>query len=320
MYAIKSYWRPASLAEATAILSREPGARVLAGGTDLLVAAREKGLPLETVVDLKAIPGLAGVSILAAHPAAPGGVPGQERLRVGALTTIHEIESSPYLRRTFPLLAEAAAMLGTRQIRNRATVGGNVANASPAAETACPLLAADAVAHIASPGDDSGTGREVPLSSFFVGPGRTVLRPGEVLTAVECPAFPTLGQRPGSRRRGQSGGLAFGSAYIKLGPRRAVDIAVVNVAALVGLDGDGRVAQARIALGSVAPTAFRALEAEAVLSGGEPTEAIINTAARAAQAAARPIGDVRASAWYRSEMVEELVTRGIMTALGRSAR
>lgn len=290
MYEVQEYHRPETLAAALALLRDLPGARPLAGGTDLLVSAREKGSSCATLIDLKAIPELTGIS------AAGGG------LRLGTLTTAHEIAVSPEVASYLPPLAEAAGQLGSYQLRHRATVGGNLCNASPAAETACPLLVADAAVTLASAG---GT-RDVLLAEFLLGPGRTALGRGEIMVGLTCP-------RPALPR------ASYVGAYVKHGPRKAMDIAIVNVAVWIGL-ADGRVADARIALGSVAPKPFRVPEAEAVLVGQSPGEAPARQAGRAARGAATPITDPRASAWYRSEMVEELVSRAIMTAFGRSAR
>lgn len=288
MLAIGRYVRAQSVAEAAALLESEPGCRALAGGTDLLEAIRVGATAATTVVDLKTIPGLADVS---------------GSLFIGPLTTIHELERSQEVRNAFPFLAEAASVLGSAQVRNRATVGGNLCDASPAADMACPLLVADATLKLES----SKGVRYVPLTKFFEGPGKTDLRRGELLAGIAC--APALRMTfPGGSK------VAYGGAYIKLGTRKAMDIAIINVAVYLGVR-DGRVTDARIALGSVAPTPFRATEAEAALNGRAPTAAVVQEAARAARAAARPIDDLRASAWYRSEMVEELVGRAIRRAL-----
>ncbi|HEY3313834.1 MAG TPA: FAD binding domain-containing protein [Bacillota bacterium] len=290
MYGVQEYHRPETLAAAVVLLRDLPGARPLAGGTDLLVASREKGSPCATLVDLKGVPELKGITRTG------------DGLHLGAMTTAHEIAGSPEVASLLSPLAEAARQLGSYQLRHRATVGGNLCNASPAAETACPLLVADTVVALASAG---GT-REMPLAEFLVGPGRTAIAPGEIMIGLSCPA-------PAAPR------ATYAGAYIKHGPRKAMDIAIVNMAVWLGLV-DGRVADARIALGSVAPKPFRVPAAEAVLIGQSPGEDLARQAGRAARGAATPISDPRAGAWYRAEMVEELVTRGIMTAFGRSAR
>lgn len=221
-------------------------------------------------------------------------------IRIGALTTLHEIERSAVLATELPHLVEAASLVGSYQIRNRATLGGNLCNASPAAETACPLLTAGAMVTL-----ESGHGKRVlPLYEFFAGPGRSALVSGELLTEVSCPAL-------------DESDVAYGSTYLKLGPRRAMDIAVVNVAVMLGMR-EGRIAEARLALGSVAPTPVRLRDLEAKLSNREPDENLILAIARRAQSMVRPITDIRASAWYRSEMVRELLAQAIRLAAGRA--
>lgn len=268
----------------------------MAGGTDLLVAAREKYVAITAIVDVK---GIAGLDAIRAQEGASNG------LCLGALTRIGDLARSSLARERLPHLVEAAGQLGSFQIRSRATLGGNLCNASPAAETVCPLLTAGAEVIMAC-GTKGESRRRIALAQFFTGPGRTVLAPGEVLLEVAVPSA----ECPGTR---------WGGAYIKLGPRRAMDIAVVNVAAYIGL-GEGRVVDARLAAGSVAPTPVLLSEAAALLVGREPDENAINEAARRAQSLVRPISDVRASAWYRSEMVRELTAEAIRIALGRASR
>lgn len=286
MHQIATLARPKTLEDAFAALTGDQSARPLAGGTDLMVAFGEKGLRCETVVDLKDIAELHGIT-------ETGGL-----VRIGATTTAHELATSLLIKKVLPPLAEAAGMLGSFQLRQRATVGGNLCNASPAAETVCPLLVGDAQVVLAGPAGR----RTLPLNQFLVGPGRTVLQRGEILAAVECPV---------------PSGIRYTGDYIKLGPRRAMDIAIVNVAVLIGVATDGRCLDARIALGSVGPTAFRVPSAEALLVGRPLNPATIAAAALAAQRAAKPITDIRASAEYRSEMVRNLVERSLENALER---
>ena len=289
MLQIANYLRPVSTREAAAILASMCDARAMAGGTDLLVAAREKGLPLKAVVDLKAIPAMAHI-----QGSRTTGI------RIGALTTLHEIERSAVLAAGLPHLVEAASLVGSYQIRNRATLGGNLCNASPAAETACPLLTTGAVVTL----EGCQGKRVLPLNEFFTGPGQSALARGELLIEVSCPAL-------------DGPGVGYGSAYIKLGLRRAMDIAVVNAAAMVGMR-EGRFAEARLALGSVAPTPVRLTDLEAELIGREPDENLILAIARRARSLVRPITDVRASAWYRSEMVREILAQALRLAVRRA--
>ncbi|HLB29595.1 MAG TPA: xanthine dehydrogenase family protein subunit M, partial [Dehalococcoidia bacterium] len=227
------YLEPTTIEEAIAMLSQHgEQARVLAGGTDLLIRMKARQWRPQYVVNIKGIPGLSGIS-------QNGGA-----LSIGALTTVREIETSPLVKQGYPALAYAASQIGSIQVRNSATVGGNLCNAAPSAELAPPLLVLGASARIRGPQGE----RSVPLEEFFTGPGRTVLGPGELLVALEVPA-PVHGSS---------------NAYLKHSPRRAMDIAVVGAAAWV-LTENGICRDCRIALGAVAPTPLRARNSEAVL-------------------------------------------------------
>lgn len=275
------YRAPELLDDAIAVL-REYGrdARILAGGTDLMIAMRERGLRPGCLVDLRRIPGLATMSLDA-----------DGTLRLGALVPVRDVEVAPSIRSGFPLLAAAAGMLASVQVRSLATVGGNLCNASPAADLAPPLLVLDATATAVGPNGS----RDLALSSFFAGPGRTTLD-GEILVALSVPAMP-------ARAR---------ATYIKHGPRSAMDIALVGVAVLAVPDPTGRTFdEVRIALGSVAPTPIRATAAEAALRGAPISVESIERAADIAAGASSPISDVRGSADYRRAMVRALVRRAL---------
>lgn len=267
-------------------LMRQHGeeARILAGGTDLLVAMKEKELKTRYLIDIKGIPGFTGISY------SPS-----QGLKIGALSTIHSIETSQAVSDNFPTLCEAASQLGSYQVRHRATLGGNLCNASPAADTATPLMALDAKLNVAS---EKGE-RTIPIEQFFVGPGKTALNPGEILKSVTVPTKPPQ----------------TGSNYIKLGRRRAMDCAIVNTAVLLTLNPqDNSCKNVRIALGSVAPTPIRAVEAEKMLKNQKINSDLITKAALTAQHAAKPISDVRASADYRYKMTKVVVTRALTNA------
>jgi carbon-monoxide dehydrogenase medium subunit len=204
------------------------------------------------------------------------------------------LERSPSVIERVPLLAQAATKLGSIQVRCRATLGGNLCNASPSADTAPALLAVDAKASISG---KRGT-RVVDLDKFFLGPAETVLGEGEILTGLKIPL---------TRAR-------QGSVYYKLSTRRAMDLAFVGVAVLLELDGDDRIDKARIALGAVAPTPIRVTSAEKLLEGRVfSLEAARESAALAARLC-EPISDIRASAEYRREMVRELCEQGLLSA------
>jgi carbon-monoxide dehydrogenase medium subunit len=277
------YFEPATLAEAVALLGRANGkASVLAGGTDLLVEIREHLRRPASVINIKQIPGMATLD----YDAGRG-------LRFGALVTSRTIELSPIVQEKYPGLAQAVRELGSIQVRNRATVVGNICRASPSADTLPPLIADGASARIHGPGGD----RVVRLEDFFTGPGQTVLRPDELVTEITVPPPPPR----------------TGRTYIKHGRRKAMELATVGVAVSLTLDRD-RCREVRIALGAVAPTPIRARRAEAMLQGQTLDARLVADAARAARDEARPIGNVRASAEYRRQMIEVLTRRAVEQA------
>jgi CO/xanthine dehydrogenase FAD-binding subunit len=279
---------PAALEDALALLAGDPSARPVAGGTDLVVAARQgrKALP-ESVVAIDRIAELGGQEIA-------GGV-----LVLGGLTTHAWLAQSAEVRSGWTALADAAAIVGSPATRWTGTIGGNLMNASPAAETTAPLVVLDASVTLRASG---GASRTVPVADLATGPGRTVATQGELLTRVSVPA-PADGS---------------GSAYIRLEYRRAMEIAVVGAAALLTIS-DGVIREARIALTAVGPTIVRAAEAEAALRGASPTRETFAAAGQAAAAAARPIDDVRASADYRRAMLAVVVGRVLAAAAARAA-
>jgi carbon-monoxide dehydrogenase medium subunit len=282
------YAAPTTLDDALALVARHgDAAQPLAGGTDLLLQLRSGRRRASLLVDLKRIPGLADLALADGREGA---------LRLGALVSHADVLASPHLahpaRRA---LAEGAAWVSGPQIRNRGTVGGNLCNASPAADLAAPLLALGAEVEIAGPGRPP---RRLPLRELFAGPGRTTLAPGELLVAA---ILPKLGARAAS-------------AYERA-TRVAVDIALVGVAASLTLAADGSVTAARVALGAVAPTPVLSAAAAEALVGRRPTPEALAAAARGAAEDCRPIDDVRASAAYRRLMVEVLARRALERAL-----
>ena len=277
------YLAPRGLDEALALLT--PAAVPLAGGTDLFLKMERRQTQPDTVVDLKRVPGMDRIE------SSGGG------LRIGALALMENLVASSMVRNGYDALARSARVVGSAQTRNRATVGGNLANASPAADTATPLLALGATVEISHA---NGT-RELPVERLFLGPGRTALRDGELLTAVLVPAAPARA----------------GSAFQRC-VRTAMDIAVVNCAAFLRLDADGVIVDARIALGAVGPTPLRATTAESRLKGQRFSPGLAEEAAEGAAGDARPIDDVRAGADYRREMVRVLTRRAIEEAFQRA--
>jgi carbon-monoxide dehydrogenase medium subunit len=276
------YAAPATLHEAVTLLAAEPEARPIAGGTDLLPRLRAGVLAPELLVDLRLLP----LTEIAAAP---------DCLRIGACVTHAGLAASDVLRDSFPALAQACRTVGGPPIRSRGTVGGNLANASPAADAAPPLLAFDAQVVIASIRGE----RILPLNDFFLGPGRTALAPGDILTEIRLPW-------PGPRTA---------AVYLKLGRRQAMAVAVASVAVRLTLSEAGEVTAARVALGSVAPVPLRALAAEALLSGRPVSDGVgFSRVAQAAAAACAPISDLRASAAYRKRMIEVLTRRALLRA------
>jgi CO/xanthine dehydrogenase FAD-binding subunit len=256
-------------------------ARLLMGGTDLLVRIRDSALRPKVVIDVKHLPGMQEVTY-----------DGSSGLTVGAAVTMNQVARHPAVLAHYPLLAEAARSVASYQLRNRATVGGNLCNASPAADLAPATLALEAQIIVRGPDGQ----RTVAASDFFLGPGRTVAGPTEFMTAIHYPAPPA--------------GCA--GTYLKLGRNRIGDLALVSVAVL-GYPAGGAPSgfQFRIALGAVAPVPLRALDAERVLAAQAPGETSFHLAAGKAVEAASPIDDVRSSAAYRLAMVRNLTLRGL---------
>jgi carbon-monoxide dehydrogenase medium subunit len=278
---------PRSIDECVKVLiERGDGAKVVAGGTDLVPQLKNGLLSPRCVVDVS------GVAELRALHRADG-----EGLRIGAAVTARTLELDPHVRAEYPALAESAALVGSVQVRNLATVGGNLCNAAPSADMAPPLLALDAEAVIVGPRGR----RRVPLAGFFRGVRQTVLAADELLLELVVPA-------PGARSGGH---------YLRHTPRRELDIAVVGVASELSLT-DGVCGKARIALAAVAPTPVRAEAAEQALVGQPVTPALIARAAELAVEAARPIGDQRGSADFRRHLVRVLTRRTLTTALERA--
>jgi carbon-monoxide dehydrogenase medium subunit len=277
-------YQPTTAQEVIALLGRH-GSRaiLLAGGTDLLVEIKEGLRAPEVVVDAKHVPGLRELSVSQS-----------EGLRFGALVTARQIETNAQIREHYRGLWQAVRELGSIQVRNRATVAGNVCRASPSADTLPPLIADGATVKILGPGGE----RAMLLEGFFTGPGKTVLKGDEIVTGFEVPP-PTVG---------------MGKCYIKHGRRKAMELATVGVAVNLTLS-QGKCHEIRIALGAVAPTPIRARKAEALLEGKTPDAAAIAACAAAAASESSPISNIRGSADYRRRMVEALTSRAIVAAM-----
>jgi carbon-monoxide dehydrogenase medium subunit len=281
-----SYFEPATVREAAELLTQPKGGLIpLAGGTDLFVRMKRGEIRPSGLVNLKRIPGLNKIE---------GGA--RKGLKIGALVTIGALENSALIRASHPVLAEAAGVLGSPSVRNLGTLGGNIGRASPASDMSPSLIVLKARVSLKS---SKGT-REVALEDFFKGPGSTVMKKGELITSIQVPPM-----SPGS-----------GAAYLKLGRRAGVDLALVGVAGLLVLSGKGRdVKEAGLAIASCAPVPKRVKKAEEVLLSGSLTEARLKEAARVAAEGVSPIDDIRASAWYRKDLVQVLAYRALQKAL-----
>jgi carbon-monoxide dehydrogenase medium subunit len=283
------YAAPRTVAEAVALLGeRGERARVLAGGTDLIVQAREHRRDLDLMVDVKHIP---EVNELAYDP--------RQGLRLGAAVPCYRIYEDPEIARSYPGLIDAVALIGGIQIQSRASVGGNLCNSSPAADTIPALIAHQAVCVIAG----LQGARELPVEQFCTGPGWNALARGEMLLSLRLPPPPRH----------------FGAAYLRFIPRNEMDIAVAGAGVAVTLDQSmSRCTAARVALAAVAPTPLLVHEAGAALVDGTLSDSLIDKAAGLAQQAARPISDMRGDADYRRHLVEVLVKRALQTAVERA--
>jgi carbon-monoxide dehydrogenase medium subunit len=273
---------PETIEQLLELLSdRGQAAHLLAGGTDLIVQLRSGRAVPELVIDLKHVRGLSG-EIQQVEGA----------LRIGARVTMKTITSDVRVRRHFPALADAAWVVGSVQIRTRATLAGNICNASPAADTAPALLVYGALVNIIG----RGGGRRVPLDSFFVGPGRTVLQPAELVSSIDLPipATPT--------------GAAFG----RVTRRRGVDLATINLCALVNDRGEGR-----FAFGAVAPTPVLAIDHGGIVSAASAGNGDLSAAIRPLFANTSPITDVRGSREYREAMLDVMTRRVLAAAIDR---
>ncbi|MGB2985468.1 MAG: xanthine dehydrogenase family protein subunit M [Phycisphaerae bacterium] len=280
--------QPTALKEAVVMMGRyAPDARLLAGGTDLLVDLKTGRVRVGHLVSINRIDALRGVS----------GIGGS--LRIGALTTVTELGASPLVREQFPAVLDATSQMAAPQIRNVATVGGNIASAVPCADLPPILTVMNASVVLWSAKGQ----RNVPLDAFFVGPRETIRRDDEVLTAVLVPKPP-----PG-----------FGAAYARFALRDGNAIAVAAVAASLWLTDHNTVRDARIVLGAVAPIPMLVGSARSMLIGQAPDEEVFRQAATAAMEASEPISDVRGSADFRRELVGVLTRRALATACHRTS-
>ena len=283
------YAAPTTLEEALRLLAEKgPDARVLAGGTDLIIRMRYGIIKPSAIIHLG---GIAELKTIAYKP--------KTGLAIGAAATLAEVAAHPDIRRRYPAVAYAAGETANVQVRNLGTVGGNLCNAAPSADNAPTLMALGAEMILAGLQGE----RRVPLDQFFKGPGQTVLRPGEILTAIQVPPMP-----PHS-----------GASYQHVSARGRVDISAVCVGAAAVFAGE-TCQEVRIVLGAVGPTPLRALQTESLVRGKPFTAELIGQAGEKAAEESRPITDVRASADYRKQMVGVLTRRALLEAQKRAGR
>jgi len=283
------YEAPGSLDQAVALLAAEPGeARVLAGGTDLLVQLRTDLIEPALLVDIKRIPEMRRI-------AEEGG-----GFRVGAAATAAELKEHPRLKAVWPGLVEAANLIGSTQVQGRATMGGNLCNGSPAADSVPALIAAGAIASIAGPNGR----REVPVEDIMQGPRRLALAKGEIVASFLLPPRPAR----------------TADAYLRFIPRTEMDIAVVGCGVCLTLDASGTCTAARVALGAVAPRPLQVPEAARALVGTKLDAGALDRLDAAARAACQPIDDKRGTREYRTKVAGVLARRTAQIALERARK
>jgi CO/xanthine dehydrogenase FAD-binding subunit len=275
------YLAPGTMDETLSLLQKyKEKAKVIAGGTDVIPKLKRRQIDLpEYIIDLKKIPELAYINY-----------DENNGLSIGPLTTLRDLEKSAVVRDKFPVLFQAVASIGSIQVRNRGTLGGNICNAVPSADTAPALLTLEAKLKLVCRQGE----RIVNIEDFFAGPNKTVCTTEEVLREIQVPNLPQGGK----------------GVYVKLTPRKAMDLAVVGVAVVMALE-SGVCKDIRIALGAVAPTPLRITKAETVLKGKRPENEVIDKASQIAAEESHPIDDHRASAEYRREMVMIITRRAI---------
>lgn len=285
MYDVEKLYMPKSISEALTILNQDKDAWIIAGGTDVMIKMRHKKMKGVRLMSIRQLDVLKGVDKLE-----------DGTITIGPATTFTELSKDPIIENELPMLKTAALAMGGPQIQNMATIGGNVCNGATSADSASSLFALDANLVLESE-DDS---RIVPIEEFYLGPGRTDIQPGEMLTKIIIPP----------KKDG-----AFGCAYIKFATRKAMDIAILGAAATCVLNKeDKRIERATIALGVAGPTPVRCLEAEKLLNGQILTQELLDKVGKAALLPANPRSSWRASKEYRECLIEELSARAFYKA------
>ena len=279
-----NYEKVSSLEEASKLaIEKGDKAVIMAGGTDVILLIHSKAIPADTVIDIKDIPDLSEIKYVEG-----------EGMCIGSLVKLYDIQNSDIVKEKMPAVADAARYVASPQIRRKGTMVGNICNASPSADTASILVAMNGVVKVFSVNGE----KEIPIDDFFKGVKKTALVPGDVVTGLFIPAL----------QKNE------GSAYFKHSVRKAMDLAIIGVAAKIKMDGD-KIADARICMGGVGITPLRSPKAEEILIGSEITDDLLEKAGEAAASEAKPISDVRASAEYRTDMVRVYTKRAVKKAV-----
>lgn len=286
MYNIGNWWEPVTVDETLAVLKDNPQARLIAGGTDLIIKMHGGQIEETDCISLHRVDELKSL-----EARDDGG------LWIGSMVAFSRIAKDSLVEERFPVLGQAARSMGGPQIRNMATLGGNVCNGAVSADGAPALFAADAVLLLRTAGGE----RRVPIGEFYLGPSKVDLKPDELLIGFEIPSHE-----------------GYGGEHIKFSPRKAMDISMLGCAALCALEPDGRVRDLKIALGTSAPTPIRCPQAEALAPGQILTEELLDRVGQAALAEASPRNSWRAAREYRKIMIDELVKRAVRTAWHRA--
>lgn len=277
------FLRPTTLKGALDYYTQYPEAVLWGGGTDLVVKLEQKRIKpsqISQIIDLTNIPEMKYIADVG------------DQINIGAETSIYDIQSSPLIKKEMAVLAQAALVVGSWQVRTLATIAGNIVTAAPSAETGCPLIVLDATIILAGQNGE----RAVPAVQFFKGPGKTDLQSGEIVKEIQLPKLPA----------------GYQTIYQKERLRRSMDIALANAAFVLKLDGD-KVEDARIGLGAVAPVPMRAPETEEVLKGQVMSQELIQRAAMTARNECKPITDIRATAEYRRKLIQSMVEKALET-------
>jgi len=290
MYLVEDYFAAKSVEEALDLLADNPQRHIIAGGTDLLLKMRDGLLENVQLIGIRDIESLSSISL-----------DEEQSITIGPLTTFKQLTVHPLIQKNMPILTEAALSFGGPQIRDMATIGGNICNGVPSADSAPPLLALDALLKLQAQGSE----RLLPVGEFFLGPGRVDLQPGELLTEILITA---------------DNYRSFGGCYIKFAPRKAMDLAIIGVAVTCRLHEKDTFERVRISLGVAGPTPLRCTAAESYAQGKTISDDTVAEIGKLAVESAKARNSVRASKEYREHLIDELTRRALKTAVSRAGR